>query len=38
VYDPSAGKFAAGKPYSQLDVPLARFQTWLALAKALAFQ
>ena len=38
VYEPSAGKFAAGKPYVQLDVPEARFQTSLALENALPFQ
>jgi hypothetical protein len=38
VYEPSAGKFAAGKPYTQLDVPVARVQTWLGLENALPFQ
>jgi len=38
VYKPSAGKFAAGKPYVQPDVPEARFQTSLALENALPFQ
>ena len=38
VYAPSAGKLDAPNPYIQLDVPLARFQTSLALANALPFQ